>query len=509
VQFLAAAGLVMLLTGIASYYATERELNLFFIGNIVIGPLLILIAGIVQARRFRGFSGALSRRVVVRWSAILLGVLVAVFAAERAGRRWSFRIDFSIDKEYTLSQQTLQLCGELAQRDAAGVELLFFEEAKLSPQVEPLVRAYQSHCPDLAVRFLSSQEAPPSAQSILNQYDTTLVGCAGSRCEPVGFPSEENISNAILRLSRSERIVAYFMLGHGEVNLGSEAEHGFSGLASVLAAEGLEVKGWIGPAHREVPEEASLVIVASPERDLLPDELEALDRYLDEGGRLLALLEPGLDSNLSGLLEKWGFAVPPGVVVDLATSPLLAEARPVSLLVNSFGSHSITRPLGRRTMMLLPSARLVIPQRKPEPDDRLSAIVFSSHRAWAERDVQAALADRPVHRDPEEPGDRELPLAAAGRYPRGDRETRIVVIGERDFASNRLLGSLYNRDLLLNSVLWLVEDETRIAIRAKVWTPFQHPLTVQQTLAYFYFLAFALPEVLLLLGLRAWYRQRQ
>ena len=84
-----------------------------------------------------------------------------------------------------------------------------------------------------------------------------------------------------------------------------------------------------------------------------------------------------------------------------------------------------------------------------------------------------------------------------------------MVIGDRDFASNRLLGSLYNRDLLLNSVLWLVEDETHIAIRAKLWTPVQHPLTVQQTLAYFYFLAFALPEVLLLLGLRAWYRQRQ
>jgi hypothetical protein len=508
-QFLAAAGLVMLLTGIASYYATGRELSLFFLGNIVIGPLLILVAVIVQARSCRGFSGAVSRRVVVRQAAVLAAVLVLVLAAGHAAQRWSFKIDLSMDSEYTLSDQTVQLCAELARGDFGNIELLFFEETKLSSQIEPLIRAYEARCPSVAVRFLTSNEAPPSAQSILNQYDTTLVGCAHGRCEPVGFPSEENITNAILRLSRSQQLTAYFLLGHGEVNLRSEAEHGFSGLAAVLAAEGIDARGWIGPAQPGVPEGASLVIVAAPERNLLPDELEALDHYLEGGGRLLVLLEPGSETSLNGLLARWGFSLPPGVVVDLATSPLLEEARPVSLLVNSFGSHPITRPLGRRTMLLMPSARIVHPERKPEPDDRLTALAYASPRSWAESDVQAARADRPIRRDPGEPGGRELPVAAAGQFPRGETETRIVVIGDRDFASNRLLGSLYNRDLLLNSVLWLVEDETHIAIRAKLWTPVQHPLTVQQTLAYFYFLAFALPEVLLLLGIRAWYRQRQ
>jgi hypothetical protein len=507
VQFLAAAGLVMLLTGIASFYATGRELSLFSLANALLGPLLLLVAGVVQVRRFRGFTGALSRRVAIRWGAILAGVIVLAIVAERAGRRWSFTLDLSLSSEYTLSEQTLRLCGDLG--DTGDVELIFFEETKLAPQVEPLIRAYGDHCPSVDIRFAAEEEAPAAARTILNQFETTIVGCVDGHCEPVGFPSEENITNAILRLSRRERIVAYFMLGHGEANLASETPLGFSGFASVLAEEGIEPKGWIGPARSEVPENASLVIVAAPERDLLPEELEALQRYLEGGGRMLALLEPGAHSNLEGLLERWGFGVPPGVVADLATSPLLEEARSVSLLVNGFGSHAITRPLGSRTMMLLPGARLVIPERKPEPDDRIVALAYSSGRAWAERDVQAALAGRPIRRDPGEPGGRELPIAAAGRYPRGEREARIVVIGDRDFASNRLLGSLYNRDLLLNSVLWLAEDDRRISVRAKAWTPFQHPLTVQQTLAYFYFLAFALPEVLLLLGIHAWYRQRQ
>ena len=84
----------------------------------------------------------------------------------------------------------------------------------------------------------------------------------------------------------------------------------------------------------------------------------------------------------------------------------------------------------------------------------------------------------------------------------------MVVIGDRDFASNRLLDALYNRDLVLNAVRWLASDEARIALTDKAWTPNQDPLTLQQTVAYIYFLAFALPEALLLLGIYAWWRKQ-
>ena len=83
-----------------------------------------------------------------------------------------------------------------------------------------------------------------------------------------------------------------------------------------------------------------------------------------------------------------------------------------------------------------------------------------------------------------------------------------MVVGDSDFASNRWLRALYNQDLALNSVLWLAQDEERVAIRPKSWTPDTHPLPLETTLGYFYSLAFALPELLLLLGIHAWYRQQ-
>lgn len=506
--FLAAAGLVMILSGLGAYYATDRELSAFSLLNLIIGPVLLAAAGVIQVRQVRGFTGALSRRMVWRWLTITAGVLgiAVLLTALTAG--WRSMIDLTIERTYTLAPQTREVCGGMsAAANGSGAELLFFEEAKLAREVELLVRAYQEACPDLRVRFLSFAEAPPSARILLDRYESTVVACRRDRCEYVGFPSEENVTNALLRLLRRSSLRAYFLVGHGEVNLADPGKGGYSALAEVLQREGIEVRGWIGPAANEVPD-ADLVIVAAPARNLLEPEIEALDRYLRRGGRLLVLLEPDARSNFDGLLERWGFELPDGVLADTISSPLLEEPKPVSLLINSFGRHAVVRDLDVRTMLILPGARMVHAGRKLEGGDRLRDLAYTSSGSWLESNVEAALADLPIEPDGDEPRGRELPVAAAASYPRDGHEARIVVVGDRDFVSNELIGSLYNRDFLMNSIWWLAEDERWISIRPKLWTPDHFPVTIQETLSYFYFFAFALPEVLLLLGIGAWYRQR-
>jgi hypothetical protein len=200
-------------------------------------------------------------------------------------------------------------------------------------------------------------------------------------------------------------------------------------------------------------------------------------------------------------------------VLDRASSPLLKDPKPVNLLVRLFAPYNpVTRNLSQRTMVLLPRARPVELGRKPAQDDKLDRAAFASQRAWISHDVARALAGG-EETAPDDSTGHEISIVATGRYPRGaeedtSHEARIVVIGNRDFVSNRLLEALYNRDLLLNSIRWLSNDEKGIAMGDKGWTPNQDPLTLQQTVAYFYFLAFALPEALLLLGIFAWWRQR-
>ena len=504
---LAAAGLVMILSGLGAYYATDRELSVFSAVNLIGGPLLLIAAAVVQARRVGGFSGARSRRAALRSAAVLVSVIAAALLLTHLTDDWSAALDLTIERSYTLATQTRAACDEMPPAASGGVELLFFEEAKLAKEVELLVRSYRAVCPELRVRTLSFAEAPPAARTLLERTEATVVACQAGRCEYVGFPSEENITNALLRLARRSAISAYFLIGHGEVDLADEGDDGYSGLVAVLDAEGIEGRGWIGPASGAVPERADIVIVAAPARNLLDAEIDALDAYLRRGGRLLALLEPGVRSNFDDLLARWGFDLPDGVLADELSSPLLEDPNPITLLVNGFGEHPVVRELDVRTMLVLPGARMVRAARKPEPEDRLRNIAYTSRAAWLEQNVEAALSGLPIAPDAAELRG-ELPVVAAARYPRGERETRIVVVGDRDFVSNRTLASLYNRDLLMNAVWWLAEDERWIAIRPKLWTPDHHPLTLQETLSYFYFFAFALPELLLLLGIAAWYRQR-
>ena len=508
-RFLAAAGLLTILSGLGAYYATE-QLSLFSIVNLVVGPLLLIIAGVGEVRRFHGFTGASSRRVALRWGLLIAGVLAVSLVVNLIGLSWRSSIDLTVEQRYTLSDQTLRICEQIAaSRDDARPSLLLLEDSLVAKEVRPLLDAYRRACPGLEVRQMRTADASPAVQKVLNSFEVTVVACQSERCEPTGYPSEGNISNALLRLGRKQRVRIYFLVGHGEANLASQGEFGFAALAGALRDEGLELAALVGPAAKDVPQDANVLVVAGPERNLLPAELGALERYLERGGRLLALLEPGTSTNLEQLLVRWGFEFPSGVLADRAGSPLLEDPKPVSLLLRAYNPfHPVTRKLSNRTMLLVPSARAVVPAHKPQPDDDLEALVFASRSAWLESQVADALADRSIAPDPGEAIGGELPIAAAGRYPRPGGEARIVVIGDRDFASNRLLGALYNRDLFLNAAAWLAGEDEHIAIRPKVWTPHQDPFTLQQTLAYFYFLAFALPEVLLLLGIRAWYRQR-
>jgi hypothetical protein len=509
--FLAGAGLVMILSGLGAYYATDA-LSWFSVTNLLTGPLLLAAAALLASRRVRGFSGALSRRVVLRWSALVLLVLGAVLLANAAVKRSGAMLDLTFDRLYTLAPQTLALCRELEVREEGVPELLLFEDAKLADDVRMLTQAYQSACP-IDVRALERNEAPEAAADTLREFETTLVVCLTGRCEPVGFPSERNITNALLRLVRLDAPIAYFLVGHGELDMASEGAFGGSALVGAMRDEGILVRAWVGPAQSEPPPDAQVVIAAAPERNLLDGELRALRHYLERGGRLLVLLDPSRSSNLERLLEDYGFALPPGIVADPAASPLLPDPQPLNLLVGEFDRfHRVTRPLDARTLLILSGVRPVITLAKPAPDDRLVPLIYSGDRAWVERDAKEALAGRPITRDEADEPAGSVPLAAAGAYPRGGRETRIVVIGDLDFARNRLLDSLYNADLVLNAVEWLLEDEHRIALHAlrpKYWRVDDAPLTVQQTLGYFYSLAFALPEALLLLGLHAWWRQRR
>jgi hypothetical protein len=338
-------------------------------------------------------------------------------------------------------------------------------------------------------------------------FSNSVVLELGDEWTVVERPSEGTLLEGLRRLTHRGASLVYVTRGEGEGDLESTQEAGLSGLAAQLEGEGYRVRELVLSAVREVPEDAAAVLVLAPQRRFRDEAIEALDRYVRRGGRLVAFLEPGRDTGVEGLLARYGLEVPDGVVVDEAAGPVEGLPRGVAPIVYSYGSHPITRGLSPRTMTFFLRARPVVPARKPEPEDQLVGLAFSSPRAWLAVEsgaIERGLAPlRPEGVQPE-----RFPLAAAGLYPRDGVEGRIVAFGDADFASNHYLRTLYNLDLLLNAMHWVLSREDAITLRPKQVTQDQDPLTPQQSLSMLYGVGLLLPELLLVAAALAWVRQR-
>jgi ABC-type uncharacterized transport system involved in gliding motility auxiliary subunit len=97
---------------------------------------------------------------------------------------------------------------------------------------------------------------------------------------------------------------------------------------------------------------------------------------------------------------------------------------------------------------------------------------------------------------------------AGDRQPDKKPETRIVAIGDSDFASNAALGVQGNRDLFLNTVNWLVQQENLISIRPHEAEDSRITLTANQDRWIFLGTVLIVPGLILLAGIQTWWRRR-
>jgi ABC-type uncharacterized transport system involved in gliding motility auxiliary subunit len=275
----------------------------------------------------------------------------------------------------------------------------------------------------------------------------------------------------------------------------------------MLETEGYALRKLVTATGASVPSDAGALLIVSPQRPFDAEAIASLRSYLAQGGGLVALLEPGIRSGLEELLGEYGFDLPDGVIIDPPVGPVAGGAPGVNPIASTYSKHPVTHGLGPRTLSLFLQARPVVPARKPQPDDELQALVTSSRDAWLDtspgRILRGSRPERPPGVEPQ-----RWPFVSAGLYPRDARQTRIVLFGDASFADNDHLRALYNLDLLLNAIHWVGQREEAIAIRPKILTPNQDPLTPQQSLAMLYGVGLLLPEILLVAGAVAWLRRR-
>jgi ABC-type uncharacterized transport system involved in gliding motility auxiliary subunit len=462
---------------------------------------------------------------------LVLAIMVALnYVLARQNTRW----DLTAARQYSLSDQTRRLLDSLT----APVRILVFDREREFPRYRDRLDEYAYLSSQVTVDYIDVDRQPMLARQYEVQSYGTIVFDYGGRVERVTSDAEQDLTNGLITVVEGVQQTVYFVEGHGEKEHTGADRDGYSAVSGALGLDNFDVESLVLAQQSAVPEDATAVIVAGPQTDLLPGEVEALGVYLDRGGKLLVLIDPPSDGaapapeGLLGLLREWGIETGTDVVVDASGMGQLLGADASVPVVANYPFHPITDQFNLLTAY--PLARSVNAA-TGNPDGRVAqSFLETSAQSWTEADIDE-LANGQVELN-EEAGDRPGPVtigmavsapapsvepAVTGSDADGGEpdaaddepdatppETRLVVVGDSDFATNGVVGIQGNRDMFLNIVNWLAQQENLISIRARDPEDRRLTLTADQQRRLFWLSLVLVPGFVLSTGVYTWWRRR-
>ncbi len=412
--------------------------------------------------------------------------------------RYALESDWTSNNRNTLSEASIQLIATLDK----PVEIeAFVREGDLEREaISDLISRYQRNKADITLRFVNPDTEP---QKVREQGITVmgeLVIHYDKQRENIKLISEENITNALQRLARADERWIVFLSGHGERDPLGEANFHVGEWGSQLQKKGFQLQRINLSTHPEIPSNTAALVIADPQTPLLPGEIAMIQRYIEQGGNLLWLLEPEQPTNLQPLAEQLNIEIQPGTVVD-PTGQLLGISDPRFAIVSEYSQHPITAQMEALTLFPQAGGLLIEQESHWKTDTLLTTLA----RSWLEQDEIVEVVDFNSGKD--YPGPIILGLTMTRQL--AEREQRVVVIHDADFISNSYLGNGGNLDLGINIINWLSHDDRFVAIPTKSSHDNHLELsTLDQAIIGFSFLLI-IPGGLLVAGIWIWLRRRK
>ena len=449
---------------------------------------------------------------------VVLGILVALnYIGARQNKRW----DLTANKQFSLSDQSRNVVAKLD----APLQIRVFAQEPEFQSFRDKLKEYEYASKNVSVEYVDPDKKPSIARQYQVQQYGTIVFEYKGRTERITTSTEQDLTNAIIKVVSGQQRKIYFTQGHGEKDTSSSERDGYNAIAAALGRENYGIDKVVIAQAGSVPAEASVVIAAGPRIDFFPNEIDAIKTYLGKNGKLLLEIDPPdkPDSppltNLIALAHDWGMEVGNNIVVDASGMGRLIGTDASVPVVASYPPHAITERFNFLTAF--PLARSVTPVMGGVNGHIAQTFLETGPKSWAESDIRGMLTTGEVSLD-EAKGDKKGPIpigatvSAASSTPDASKpgdtptkaETRVVVIGDSDFAANAGLGIQGNRDLFLNTVGWLSQQENLIAIRAKEPDDRRITLTATQQNNILWLSLLIIPGFIFASGVYTWWRRR-
>ena len=327
------------------------------------------------------------------------------------------------------------------------------------------------------------------------------------------FKGEAAITAALLDVSSAVKKKIYFLGGHGEMSPDSvDGARGLSQLRDQLRQRNFDLGGLDLSLSRQIPDDAALLIVASPQSRFQPHEEEMLRNYLTtRAGRVILLVDPMRQFGLENLLFDWGVLVYDNVIYDTDSQSISDNGE---LLLRHFLPHPITQVLIDNGLYLLVGpTRVVNEDIGRSADDGLSVkkLIASSPTAWGESSYRLRI--RPEFTPGQDLRGRLGVLVSSERLkpanlPLSVLGGRLAVFGTADLVTNNRIINGGNFPLFLNTVNWAVDRDTQLNIQARHIERFQLSLSQEELVRLRLGLFLIVPGVVALLGVFVYWTRR-
>lgn len=502
-------GLIFIAFALISGYVTGGATGadvVYILIHLVLGVMALIAYLSTGIGNLREFVSERSTRYGVNallYTLVFVGVLGLLnYLSARHHKRW----DLSEAQVFSLSPQSSKVVAGLDK----PLELLAFVEGGINPAVEDLLRSYAEASPKTSFRMIDPDRDPVTAeQKKITRMNSVWIGY-GDQDTVVTEPSEETITNALIKVTRATKTMVCFVEGHGEPDFGdAESPKGYAEVKRALENENYAVKKVLLANVDKVPAECNLVLAAGATKPYVENEVKALGDYLNGGGRLLLLLPPRQGQELKPLLAEWGVTAGDDVVVDQVMRLFQGPAIGLEPITKTYSPHEITEQI--KDITVFPMTRSLTSAGNPKQGVQVTELVKTSPSSWAETDMEGLFERRQVSQDAGV--DKAGPVSVAVAVEDTNKEgpganARLVAFGSSEFLSNKnLLGSNYNSELFLNSVGWLAGQSDLVSIRPRSIRASRVQFTQEQGTVIFFLSVLLIPELLLVLGITVWWRR--
>ena len=474
------------------------------------------------------------------------------------GANYYLRGDWSHTKLYELSDKTVQLLETVDQ--PVDITMVFESNDRFYAQVDNLLREYQVRNPkinlfrvdplrhpaqmaELKRTYNLKQKELPQTEQSLGRNPTPedaaqVIVASGTRWKAIArdeifveespeakrfslngesdlenmvgrgslsFHGEALFSSAIQEVTSKEKAQVYFLLGHGEHNP-DNFEHlvGYSKTGRRLSLDNIDVHVLGSGLQTDVPSDCDVLIVAGPNSRIPQVEMDMIDRYLKRRGRALFLLDTvasrEAESGCESLLLNYGVQVGNDVLI-----PSDRTYNRKRFTLSRYEVHPITESLtGYSTDFFAPRSVRAYGSNEVI---QIEPLASCGPEGWAETDIHQVPAVFDEATDIAGPVSFAVAVEIGGADPGIDISvdpfTRLVVIGDSDFAANgsRSAGS---DQFFINAVNWLLGREYLVAAAPKSMDLIKLNIPYNNRMRLFLSVILGLPLSMALVGLLVW-----